>query len=207
MTILRFFIVLKQILKTEHIVATDNSLLIGVNNRLPWKCKEDLRYFKETTMCHIVVMGKNTWNSLPGKLEGRINIVLSTTMLPSKGGPDYILQNMQQLEELFINHPKLRKYKVFIAGGGKVYEDTTHLAHHVRMTDIGGDFGWRKGERPTYYQPEFKGNYARSPLYSTLVENDEIYHIQVYKHKLQSIGRVLYNAWTIAKRKDRYDNN
>jgi dihydrofolate reductase len=55
----------------------DPNGLIGKQNHLPWHIKEDLEYFKATTMGHPVVMGKNTWLSIGKTLDGRINIILT----------------------------------------------------------------------------------------------------------------------------------
>lgn len=49
------------------IVAFDNNNAIGKNNEIPWHLSEDLKRFKSITMGHTVIMGKNTWLSLPFK--------------------------------------------------------------------------------------------------------------------------------------------
>lgn len=62
------------------IVACDPNGGIGINNTLPWpKLKGDLARFRELTEDKIVVMGRQTWNSLPVKpLPNRLNIVITT---------------------------------------------------------------------------------------------------------------------------------
>ena len=52
---------------------------LGRKNDLIWHIPKDMKFFKNTTMGHTVVMGKNTYNSLPGDLPGRKMIVLSTS--------------------------------------------------------------------------------------------------------------------------------
>ena len=60
------------------IVAVDNDWGIGYNNQLLENIPEDLKRFKELTTGHTVVMGTNTWKSLPKKpLPNRRNIILS----------------------------------------------------------------------------------------------------------------------------------
>ncbi len=59
------------------IVAMDKNRLIGRQNRLPWSLPEDLKHFRQKTLEHNVIMGKNTWLSLGRALDGRTNIVLS----------------------------------------------------------------------------------------------------------------------------------
>lgn len=63
----------------KAIMAHDINYGIGINNQLPWKCPEDLKYFKQVTSGHIIVMGTNTWKSLGCKpLPNRVNVVLTT---------------------------------------------------------------------------------------------------------------------------------
>ena len=60
------------------IVALNEKNGIGRNNEIPWKCPEDLCFFKQTTENNIVVMGRKTLDSLSQRpLKNRINIVLS----------------------------------------------------------------------------------------------------------------------------------
>ncbi|MEN9294799.1 MAG: dihydrofolate reductase type, partial [Pseudomonadota bacterium] len=61
------------------IVARAKNGVIGIENELPWKLPEDLKHFKQTTMGHPIIMGRNTWESLGKALPGRRNIVVSRT--------------------------------------------------------------------------------------------------------------------------------
>lgn len=70
-------------MKHNIIVAVCNGNGIGHSNKLPWYYKEELRNFSKVTKGNgnnAIIMGKNTWDSLPKKpLPGRINIVLSSS--------------------------------------------------------------------------------------------------------------------------------
>jgi dihydrofolate reductase len=57
--------------------AQDKKGVIGLNNQLPWRLPEDLKYFKNTTMGHAVVMGRKTFESVGRPLPGRKNIILT----------------------------------------------------------------------------------------------------------------------------------
>lgn len=64
-----------------------SSLLCGIDNRMPWYVVEDLIYFKKITSGSIVVMGRNTMESLNCKpLPGRVNVVISSTMVKPPEG-------------------------------------------------------------------------------------------------------------------------
>ena len=73
------------------IVACCKNRGIGINNRIPWRIKEDLSYFKNLTKgngWNSVIMGRKTWESLPVErrpLDKRENIVLSKTMNNEEG--------------------------------------------------------------------------------------------------------------------------
>lgn len=62
------------------IIAIDQNGCIGKDGKLPWKLSNDLLHFKETTINCPVIMGKNTYLSLPKLLTDREHIVLSSTL-------------------------------------------------------------------------------------------------------------------------------
>lgn len=59
------------------IAAMDEGRVIGCDNRLPWRLPADLQHFKRLTLGKPIVMGRKTWESLPGLLPGRTHIVIS----------------------------------------------------------------------------------------------------------------------------------
>ena len=67
--------------KYSLIAAMDNNRIIGNNNKIPWKAKGEQTLFKRITENSVVIMGRNTYESLPnGALPNRYNAVLSTDM-------------------------------------------------------------------------------------------------------------------------------
>ena len=64
--------------KIKLIVAMSDNYIIGNNNKLLWDIKEDMKFFKEKTINHHLLMGKNTFLSLPSMLKDRMHIVLTT---------------------------------------------------------------------------------------------------------------------------------
>jgi len=67
-------------LKIKLIIAVDRNGVMGDKNTLPWKLSDDLKQFKKETIGSPLIMGSNTFKSLPGILLGREHLVLSTTM-------------------------------------------------------------------------------------------------------------------------------
>ena len=62
------------------IIAIDENGLMGKDNKLPWKLRDDLKHFKKETNSFPLIMGSNTFNSLPGILPNREHLVLSNTL-------------------------------------------------------------------------------------------------------------------------------
>jgi dihydrofolate reductase len=56
--------------------------VIGAEGKIPWHLPEDLRFFKRTTLGHIVLMGRKTYESLGKPLPGRENWVVSSRLIP-----------------------------------------------------------------------------------------------------------------------------
>ena len=77
----------------DIIVATDNKDGIGKNNTIPWKISDDFRHFRNITLHSYIIMGRNTWNSLPKKpLPNRTNIIISSTTNLQVNESSYIIR-------------------------------------------------------------------------------------------------------------------
>jgi dihydrofolate reductase len=101
---------------------------IGYKGQIPWKIPADMKRFKELTMGHIVIMGKNTWLSIPEKfrpLPGRINIVISQTFRAGEVPRDVIIcsalwRALSVASDIINKNPQK---EIFIIGGGFVYDE------------------------------------------------------------------------------------
>ncbi|MBR2741915.1 dihydrofolate reductase [Candidatus Saccharibacteria bacterium] len=102
---------------------------IGHNGDLIFHIKDDMDFFKDTTSGHTVVMGRRTWESLPGKLKNRKNLVVTHQNLE---GPDEIIQNVDD----FIAQHKDTTEEIFIIGGASVYEKFLPYAKTLYLTEI-----------------------------------------------------------------------
>ena len=93
---------------------------IGINNRLPWNIKDELQMFKIITNNATIIMGYNTWSSLPKKpLLNRTNVVLTR----SKEKKEELLKNYDIIVLTCIEEA-LKKYKneqCYYIGGASVY--------------------------------------------------------------------------------------
>ena len=106
------------------IVAMCRNNGIGYQGKIPWHNKQDLKYFSEMTKGdgnNAVVMGRNTWNSLPRSLTNRVNLVLSKTMKCSEDGAcPRTFKNFELLETLLDNNNLYED--VWIIGGAQIYK-------------------------------------------------------------------------------------
>lgn len=102
------------------IVAMDKNGLIGRGNTLPWNIPEDMKYFKETTMGHIVVMGRNTYESIPKELKGRECFILTRNenYEIEWGTKIYSIENFIPWTKKFEEFNK----DTFIIGGAQIYK-------------------------------------------------------------------------------------
>lgn len=102
---------------------------LGRNNRLLFRIPEDMQFFKETTMGHKVLMGRKTWESLPGKLPGRVNIVVSRNPVE---GADEAVSDLRR----FIEENKDTEEEIFVIGGGMVYFEMLPYAKRLYLTEV-----------------------------------------------------------------------
>ena len=116
------------------IAAVDLNWGIGYNSELLVKIPEDMKYFKEKTLGKVIVMGRNTLESLPNKkpLEQRINIVLTKNRNYNCEG--VIL--CYSLEELFIELKKYNEEDIFIIGGQSIYAQLISYCDKAYITKI-----------------------------------------------------------------------
>ena len=115
------------------VAIADKTRAIGTaDGKIPWHIKEDFQYFKEKTMGHPIIMGKNTFLSLGGRiLPGRPHIVVALDSSFQVPEGVFLTNNIPDA----IQHAKtLDTEEVFIIGGGQIYASTITLVR----TDIDG---------------------------------------------------------------------
>lgn len=116
------------------IAAKARNGVVGQAGRLPWRLPEDLRYFRELTTGHTVVMGRKTWESLPRALPQRQNIVV--TRNPAYAAPG--AQTAPTLEAALAAASE--PFPVFCIGGGELYRQALPLSSALFLTEIDADF-------------------------------------------------------------------
>lgn len=123
----------------KMIIATGINGEIGYSDgRLAFECPEDMKYFREQTTGHNVVMGKNTWNSLPFKngLPDRVNHVVTrnpdTLPLGIGAGDVEMYRNLIPLFEHIGNKD------TWIIGGAQIYSEFLDMVDEIHHSVIAG---------------------------------------------------------------------
>ena len=100
------------------IAAVDRKEAIGKGGKLPWHYSADMKFFRETTTEHAVVMGRKTWLTIGKPLKNRLNIVLSrdTDIEPQES-----LLVFSDIDSVLSFNKSLRT-DLFVIGGAQIYE-------------------------------------------------------------------------------------
>ncbi|MEL7189475.1 MAG: dihydrofolate reductase [Pseudomonadota bacterium] len=110
---------------------------IGVENRLPWRLPADLRRFKSLTMGKPMIMGRKTFESLPGILPGRRHIVLTRREIWDSEGAE-VARSVN--EALALAGQDNETGEVIIVGGAAIYDVFMPVAHKIELTQIHEDY-------------------------------------------------------------------
>lgn len=141
---------------------------LGKNGELIFHIKEDMKFFRNITTGHKIVMGHKTWDSLPNKLPNRQNIVISRYDFD---GPDLIIHNIK----IFINKHKDTKEEIFIIGGGTVYLQFLPYAKNIYLTEVEST-----DQHATTFFPEFDRNDYQREVIKKGSENGLTFTITKY---------------------------
>lgn len=116
-----------------HIIAAiDRKGAIGKNGDLLFHLRDDLRRFKAITMGNTLVMGRRTFESLPGgALPGRRNIVITRSADFSAPGVD-VAKSPEEAIAMAASGPG----DIFVIGGGQIYAATLSLADVLDLTVV-----------------------------------------------------------------------
>ena len=119
---------------TKPVISIISSLsennVIGRDGNLIFKVSEDLKRFKNITMGHPIIMGRNTYLSINKPLPGRNNIVITSS-------EDFVAEGIiivRSLAEAIKKAKTLDNTEIFIIGGGRVFRDVISLADKLYLT-------------------------------------------------------------------------
>lgn len=122
------------------IAAMSLNRVIGCDNKIPWHIPEDFKWVKETTLNHIVVMGRKTFESIGRPLPHRENIVLSRQTY--KHPKVTVIHDLNELKD------KEDDKEIWILGGAEIYRQTLPHCSDLYLTVIK-----REVEGDTFFPP------------------------------------------------------
>ncbi|WOI55501.1 dihydrofolate reductase [Palleronia sp. LCG004] len=112
------------------IVARARNGAIGKANQIPWHVPADLKLFQRETLGGAIIMGRNTWESLPVKpLKGRLNIVVSRDASLT----ETVVRTVEQAIELALTAGHMRIYGI---GGEQIYREMLALTDRLLITEV-----------------------------------------------------------------------
>jgi dihydrofolate reductase len=119
--------------------ACDQNKGIGYNSELPWpRIPEDMKFFRETTTDHIVVMGRKTFESIGSKpLPNRHNYVVTRDVVILKGEDTvYPCNDLRG----FLEKASSVAHESFVIGGAEIYKQALPFATRILITRVAGEF-------------------------------------------------------------------
>ena len=145
---------------------------LGKDNDLIWKFKEDMKFFKSMTMGHKVVMGRKTFESLPGLLTGRKHIVLTRSGidLPSE------VEVFSDVDAFLLKYENVDE-EIFNIGGASIYEQLLDYADNLYLTEIDDT-----SEASVYFPSFDKADFEKEELCFHNENNIDFKHV-LYKRR------------------------
>jgi dihydrofolate reductase len=126
------------------IAAMSRNRVIGADGKIPWYISEDLKFFKRTTLGHIIVMGRKTYDSLGKPLPGRENWVLS------RGAQ---IDGVTMLRSFDAIQEPSDGRKLYIIGGAELYTALLPTCSELLLTHVDNEV-----EGDTFF-PDFENNF------------------------------------------------
>jgi dihydrofolate reductase len=172
----------------EAIYAIDFKNGLSKDGIIPWISKKDLKFFSNKTKTNVVIMGINTYLSIPERirpLKNRLNIVLTSN--PDKflelddGIKNVIFTNNDKIYNSILNNREIfqkkysflsRDFKIFIIGGKKIYEQFIPLCNKVWVTRIKKNY---------LCDLEFNYEYSKQFKEPQIIEEDDELEIYLYE--------------------------
>lgn len=152
------------------ISALGQNRVIGINNQLPWRLPEDLKHFKALTMGSPMMMGRKTFESLPGILPGRPHWVITRNLDWQADGAT----PFASIEAAIDAAQAAGHERIFIIGGGEIYQQSLALADTLYLTEVGlspdGDAFFPEFDRTVWQEISREPHVAANGIEYALVQ-------------------------------------
>lgn len=152
------------------IAAVGRNNELGKGNDLIWHFHKDMVFFRTVTTGSTVVMGRKTFESLPKALPKRRNIVITSDENYKAEGAE-VCHSIEEALKLCKND------RVFVIGGGKIYEQFISLADNLYLTEIEAECA----DADTYFPAFNKADYKKELLAENEENGIKFNHIRYFK--------------------------
>jgi len=162
------------------IVACGNNGQIGKDNKLLWHIPEDFKHFKEKTTNSVIIMGRNTYESLPGMLPNRIHIVITSKELEQKDNL-YAVKSIEEAIDLSKKLVYSEDEAIWVIGGAQIYNEfiKRDLINKIYLSSIN-----YSGDADAYFDLRFlsSGRYTiKSSEYFEKKDNTPEWSLKIYE--------------------------
>lgn len=137
-------------MKLIEIAAIGKHNELGKNNEMIWHLPKDLKFFRQTTQGKTIVMGRNTFFSLPKMLPNRHHVVISRTMEPRKDVE--IFHDLPSFFEAYKDKEEI----VYVIGGGELYRSLLPYSQELILTHVDAQDESAQVYFPTFDPDQFK---------------------------------------------------
>lgn len=144
------------------IAAMSKNRVIGIDGKIPWHISEDLKFFKRTTLGHIIVMGRKTYDSLGKPLPGRENWVVSRS---AEISGTRVFRSLEEIPE-----PTDGRH-LYVIGGAELYAALIPRCSEILLTHVSLDV-----EGDTWF-PEFESAFDAGEVLETGL------HYEIRRHR------------------------
>ncbi len=118
------------------IVAMAENRVIGLQGGMPWRLPGDLRYFKEMTTGHPIIMGRKTYQAIGAALPGRANIIITRNRDFTAPDADVVHDLSAALEKAKAVAEIEGGGEVFVIGGAEIYAQAVAEAGRIYLTEV-----------------------------------------------------------------------
>lgn len=158
-------------MKWKMIVAMDDSRVIGLNDRLPWRIPEDIAWYQSQTDGKLLLMGRKTFDSIRRRPEGTRYIVLSQSMDPEMHDSETVtvIKDIGELCSLNLEG------EGWVCGGAMLYELMMPFCAEMVLSEVKGTHEgdaffpkfdeWYQWSQTLKVHPEFTVNQYINPSY------------------------------------------
>ena len=148
----------------KAILAMAQNRVIGKNGGLPWpSIKEDFKWFKEFTMGGTLIVGKNTFDTLPLLKNRECLVLVKEDKIMAANPNQYLVNNNSMTGQLitmtdFESYSEFRKDYLIVAGGAKTYIKLLPYIKEFYVTHVNGTYD---GDT---FMPEFEHTFSNKEV-------------------------------------------